>query len=66
MTDRTWKERADRLGIPAATIARATGVSIRSVQAYRSGTRNPSQLWLVKVDWLLTDMERAVERGSVA
>jgi transcriptional regulator with XRE-family HTH domain len=66
MTDRTltWKERQDRLGIPVATIAKATGVSARSVQAYRSGSRNPSALWLTKVDWLLTDFERAVERGA--
>ena len=68
MTDSTptWRTRADNLGLRASVIARATGVSVSSVEKYRRGERRPSDVWLLKVDWLLTDMERAVERGGSA
>lgn len=66
MSDRTWQERADRLHILAPTIARATGVSVSTVHAYRRGARRPSETWLVKVDWMLTDIERTVDRGRPA
>lgn len=68
MQNRTasWVERADRLGVKSPTIARATGVSVSSVRKYRLNLRTPSEVWLLKVDWLLTDLERAVERGGSA
>lgn len=59
-TPETWQERADRLGLLAATIATATGASVRSVRAYKQGTRNPSAEWLARVNAVLADVERAV------
>lgn len=68
MTDSTpsWKARADALRISAPVIAKATGVSVSSVEKYRRGVRRPTETWLIKVDWLLTDIERAVQRGGTA
>lgn len=59
-TPESWQERADRLGLPASTIALATGASVRSVRAYKQGTRNPSASWLDRVDRVLSEIETAV------
>lgn len=59
-TPETWQQRADRLGLLAATIAKATDTSVRSVRAYKQGARNPSEEWLARVDAVLTNVERAV------
>lgn len=58
-TTRTWQSRSDQLGIRVPTIAKVTGYSVRSVRAYREGTRNPSADFLARVDNLLTSIELA-------
>jgi len=62
MTDRTWQQRVDDLGLKAPTIARATNVSPASVRAYKMGRHQPTDEWVATVSALLDCIERARER----
>lgn len=55
----TWRDEAERQGVPLAQLAARTGITRRSVYAYSSGARRPSDAWVERVWRVLEALDAA-------
>lgn len=59
-----WIERADALKVRNPLLARATGISVHTIRAYRTRRFNPPAERLARIERVLTAMEAVVEMGA--
>lgn len=59
ITRETWRAEAARQGISLVSLAKRTGITARAIYAYSSGSRQPSDAWVTRVAFVLSELEEA-------
>lgn len=59
ITRETWRDEVDRQGLTLDSLAKRTGISTRSIYAYASGQRRPSDAWIARVVTVLQAIDDA-------